>query len=874
MPERLLALGILMGVVVAISQLGPLGDRGIREGKAIRREPESYRSAVRRVLSADVPVVDLSTNVEGLRVSLPLATWKLIGSPVISAGLLWAQFSMPAAAAAGIGSALFLAITAPSDVMYQGFMSRDGSRPRRDIAFYWLALVVKWLHVGLALWMLLTAADALIERRIAVIPWIVAGLLLAGTAHILPTLMVQFVILRHRSDDSLMFDDESVLLLRSFGDDKLKLWTPTGLGGITGRLLPSAKLRFEVLLTQMSAGTAMVAIGRPGEPLKPVGAVRTYWEDEEWQKTIQRSANRLRKVIVVAGTSSGLAWELSCIREWGLLTKTIFVLPPGDRAQTASRLTRLAEALGVDVLPEDVLDRSMLVALSVDAAGQVTYHMAPGRDWAAYGVLIAHSITPERTRTTASTTDLSSPPTKRPGTVTVRRKASVSPYLVEPVPHLKMASILNAVAKLGRHRDSQGRVTDSSARGLRRAVQALGDDPALAGTRAYYGAIAVLLELSTITSDELDPGQEATARRCQQEFSALLDLARQARRRVTISAGLTMTPDEIEVSVLDDLAIAHEALGETDQRVRALREAVAVSTRIPDAVHEVTARRNHASGLRALGRPDLALDELRLSLSIAQNLSQAQITSAIHQEIAVIEAVASDFSSAADAQAEAVALLRNMAEPQDLHDAELLGVEYQWCAGRHDEALSLLQEVLKSDDPEDPGLAHAASAQVIRILKDARADGNTQIEQAVTALVTATGWNPAEQQFDSQVRNLVKAVLQSDDHPSLAWLRATLAAVPELKDDLEEFLGDEGFLSADFWLPAHQLNGEPLGLVELTSLSDLLRQRAGHRVVTCWHTLAVSLLAADHHQRCLFKEPKIPAALLRSMADDLIYMES
>jgi len=188
--------------------------------------------------------------------------------------------------------------------------------------------------------------------------------------------------------------------------------------------------------------------------------------------------------------------------------------------------------------------------------------------------------------------------------------------------------------------------------------------------------------------------------------------------------------------------------------------------------------------------------------------------------------------------------------------------------------LSLLQEVLKSDDPEDPGLAHAASAQVIRILKDARADGNTQIEQAVTALVTATGWNPAEQQFDSQVRNLVKAVLQSDDHPSLAWLRATLAAVPELKDDLEEFLGDEGFLSADFWLPAHQLNGEPLGLVELTSLSDLLRQRAGHRVVTRWHTLAVSLLAADHHQRCLFKEPKIPAALLRSMADDLIYMES
>jgi hypothetical protein len=54
-----------------------------------------------------------------------------------------------------------------------------------------------------------------------------------------------------------------------------------------------------------------VAIGKPGEPLPELGAARTYVSDAAWQAKIQEWLERAHLVILRAGATQGLRWELS-----------------------------------------------------------------------------------------------------------------------------------------------------------------------------------------------------------------------------------------------------------------------------------------------------------------------------------------------------------------------------------------------------------------------------------------------------------------------------------------------------------------------------------------------------------------------------------
>lgn len=70
-----------------------------------------------------------------------------------------------------------------------------------------------------------------------------------------------------------------------------------------------------------------VAIGQPGEKLPKLGAARMYLTDDSWQGRVRELMARARFVIVVAGDTPGLGWELSQCAQIDDPRKLIILIP-------------------------------------------------------------------------------------------------------------------------------------------------------------------------------------------------------------------------------------------------------------------------------------------------------------------------------------------------------------------------------------------------------------------------------------------------------------------------------------------------------------------------------------------------------------------
>jgi hypothetical protein len=122
-----------------------------------------------------------------------------------------------------------------------------------------------------------------------------------------------------------------ILYLRSFQFDRS--WTPEG---------QPWKMRStyeEHLARALGRLGPFVAIGRPGEPLPELGAVRLYVEDDRWQQEVRRLMARAGAVVLTAGQSQGLKWELQeAVARLDPQRLLIFVPPGADpRGGTAAR---------------------------------------------------------------------------------------------------------------------------------------------------------------------------------------------------------------------------------------------------------------------------------------------------------------------------------------------------------------------------------------------------------------------------------------------------------------------------------------------------------------------------------------------------------
>jgi len=163
-----------------------------------------------------------------------------------------------------------------------------------------------------------------------------------------------------------------VVFLRSFTDEhnleRSAYWTPF-------------TLSFERLLKRVvSQFGPFVAIGKPGEALPPAGAARTYKSDNPWQVRVLELIRSSKLVLMLAGSTEGLKWELKRIVEEGHHRKLLILMPPVNNAERRMRLRSLAMSLEGTVwfnaLSQAVADDVTSVELRND--GTVTLVTAPG----------------------------------------------------------------------------------------------------------------------------------------------------------------------------------------------------------------------------------------------------------------------------------------------------------------------------------------------------------------------------------------------------------------------------------------------------------------------------------------------------------------
>jgi hypothetical protein len=211
------------------------------------------------------------------------------------------------------------------------------------------------------------------------------------------------------SADSLLGVDKRapILFLRSFSDDpKVNASagiTPHGLGYLLD-------LSVETRLANhfMDFGP-FIAIGAPAERVPQIGAARVKLSDDEWQGQVERWMEESSAIIMYAGTTHWVSWELKRIIDGGWTTKLILLFPPvlpfpGFRqrkwlaGQTQDILTRFnlakqafggtqwAAAFDVISEPETVL------CMRFDASGEIEVTRSARRSKDAYelAAAIAH----------------------------------------------------------------------------------------------------------------------------------------------------------------------------------------------------------------------------------------------------------------------------------------------------------------------------------------------------------------------------------------------------------------------------------------------------------------------------------------------------
>jgi hypothetical protein len=88
-----------------------------------------------------------------------------------------------------------------------------------------------------------------------------------------------------------------VLYLRSFQNDQASL--------------TATDTREESIVSVMREIGPVVAIGRPGDSLAPLGAERRYCKEEDWKHEVVSLIKQARLVVIQAGASGGLLWEIS-----------------------------------------------------------------------------------------------------------------------------------------------------------------------------------------------------------------------------------------------------------------------------------------------------------------------------------------------------------------------------------------------------------------------------------------------------------------------------------------------------------------------------------------------------------------------------------
>jgi hypothetical protein len=206
--------------------------------------------------------------------------------------------------------------------------------------------------------------------------------LLGGLSFTLPVWAVLIPLGRRLSQPNasrLLEADERapILLLRSFSDDAKQI-PAKGLATRALFLGLRGKKRLEAAVADELARLGpFVAIGRPGEVLPQLGAARAYFGDDEWQIAVAGWIARARLIVMIAGTTSWVQWELREISRAGQIGKLLVLLPPGSAADKRHRLELVGDELGDPRILALGADSSRIIAMRFRTAGDVAHAARP-----------------------------------------------------------------------------------------------------------------------------------------------------------------------------------------------------------------------------------------------------------------------------------------------------------------------------------------------------------------------------------------------------------------------------------------------------------------------------------------------------------------
>lgn len=126
------------------------------------------------------------------------------------------------------------------------------------------------------------------------------------------------------------------LWLRAFGDDVVRVRSSDIFGVLT--CFSGFRVRVEELVARWSnMDGSLVAIGKPGEQYPLLGATRTYVPDHDWQRVVARAVGNAGVILLLAGSTAGLGWELDLVSGGSSRHKVLLILPPLPYEQSIAR---------------------------------------------------------------------------------------------------------------------------------------------------------------------------------------------------------------------------------------------------------------------------------------------------------------------------------------------------------------------------------------------------------------------------------------------------------------------------------------------------------------------------------------------------------
>ncbi|PQP34731.1 hypothetical protein C6A37_06220, partial [Desulfobacteraceae bacterium SEEP-SAG9] len=118
-----------------------------------------------------------------------------------------------------------------------------------------------------------------------------------------------------------------LIFLRSFQDDQIEFST-----------LFRRRVRLEEDIVQaLSFYGPVIALGKPGESVAPLGAAREYISDQHWKERIREYISDSNTLVMILGNTGGLEWEVKTIAAVGAINKLIVIVPPKDRNDISKR---------------------------------------------------------------------------------------------------------------------------------------------------------------------------------------------------------------------------------------------------------------------------------------------------------------------------------------------------------------------------------------------------------------------------------------------------------------------------------------------------------------------------------------------------------